>query len=113
MALASGRLPKARELLNQAIEIAAAIQFMPLLLKALTGMAQVYTQTAEAERAITLATFVQQHRATDDATRAQATALHQNLMAQRLPETATAVPATEPPDFQGILELLEIGRSGD
>lgn len=111
MALASGRLPKARKLLNQAIEIAAAIQFMPLLLKALTGMAQVYTQTAEAERAITLAAFVQQHPATDDATRAQATALHQNLIAQRLPETA--VPATEPPDFQGILELLEIGRSGD
>ncbi|HRQ42577.1 MAG TPA: tetratricopeptide repeat protein [Chloroflexota bacterium] len=108
VALAQVRLPKARVFFVQAIEIAAAIQFMPLLLKAFTGMAQFYSQTEENKKAMTLATFVQQHPAVDDATRAQAATLRQKLAAQLPPERV--LPPANSPDLDAILELLEIER---
>ncbi len=103
VALAVERLAKAGGVFHQAIKIAASIQFMPLLLKAIAGMAQLYDQTGKTTPAITLTAFVQQHPATDVATRAQAAGLWQKLVGSRPLDSEP----TTAPDLDAILELVE------
>ncbi len=82
VALGLERLPKARELFGQAITIAEEIQFLPLLLKAGAGLAQLLSQNDEAAEAAALATFIQHHPATDGNTRELIVALSATLASQ-------------------------------
>ncbi len=90
VALAVGRLPQARKLLLQAVEIAATIQFLPLLLKAMAGLVQWLHETGKVAEAAALAAFVQHHSAADGSIRQQVGDLFHTLAGQLRPDEVAA-----------------------
>ncbi|MAU00555.1 MAG: hypothetical protein CL608_25710 [Anaerolineaceae bacterium] len=93
VALALNLLPKARKQLGKAVEIAADIQFLPILLKAFAGLAELLSQTSELAEAAALAAFVQHHPAADGSIRKLAGSTFQGLSDQLTPEQMAAAQA--------------------
>jgi predicted ATPase/DNA-binding CsgD family transcriptional regulator len=73
-ALAAGRYEEARELLWEALEAAATIQYRPLLLSTLATVAAFLTETGRREAGAQLMALVGQHPATDQETKSLAQA---------------------------------------
>lgn len=106
-ALALGQLTQARAMFSEAIRTAATIQFLPLLLKAITGLAQLLAQTTETSQALALAAFAGRHPAVDDETREQALALLTVLTSQMAAaEGAEAQARGRQLDIPGVVALL-------
>ena len=93
VALALKLFPKARKQLAQAVEIAADIQFLPILLKAFVGLAQLLGQTGAVTEAAALAAFVQHHPAADGSIRKLAGATFQGLSGELTQEQMAAAQA--------------------
>jgi len=67
-----GDVPRAQQQLHQALQLAAEMQFVPLMLSILKAIGELWLHSSRPEDGLKLLAFVGQHRATDQATQAEA-----------------------------------------
>ncbi|GIK36631.1 MAG: hypothetical protein BroJett011_04640 [Chloroflexota bacterium] len=83
---ALGQYQAAQQNFREALEITSAMQFVPLTLAILVGVAQLFGQTARPERGVKLLALALQHPASDSETRARAQQLLSHYEAKLSPD---------------------------
>jgi len=90
IACAQGEFQAARQYLHQALDLAANMNFVPLLFSTLNAVGRLFMKTEQPVRGMALFSFVSQHPASDHASRAEAD--EQLRQAEQWPDTDRQFP---------------------
>jgi DNA-binding SARP family transcriptional activator/predicted ATPase len=90
-----GDVQRAQQQLHQALQLAAEIQFVPLMVSILNAVGELLLKSSRSEYGLKLLTFVRQHTASDQATQADAQRLLESYLTETSKEKADILAAAQ------------------
>ena len=103
VAVAQGDYPAAQHQFQQALQIAAEIQFVPLILSVLLGVAELLLRAGRVERGLELLTLTGSHPAGDYQIKAKVQHLLHRYKVDDLPEIESGSAG----DLQNVIKVIQ------